>query len=223
MILQYYQFFEYGAFILSLIYYKGLKTYSLQLLVPLLFIICLVETLAVNSYEWMGIKSNIFIYNYYLLLHPFFYLPLFYKVLKPKGYLKGVYITIAVMVLFFVVAQFAAGPEVYQNNTNILTLVLYLALSLILLSKLVTNDNPQVLTRNPYFWIAVGIILFSLVAVIIQGLRSYFIQNDVLLLGKPIYRSLMYIANSVFYLCYMYAFYLCSKNQKAASNYIANP
>lgn len=214
MHISYYQYFQYLSLLIALIWYKDLKRFSLQWMVPLLISVACIESLATN-YLNMGLTTNVPIYNVYLLVSPVFYFLMFRAVIGFKGRYRAIFdVVVVASMIFFIADFFSAGQSGFNSISYIISAVEYMLFSCILLSKLIMDDTrPVYLVREPYFWIAAVVIIFSLVAVVITGLHSFIVRNHVTLFGKNLHRVIMPMVNVVMYSGFSYAFYLCRKHR----------
>ncbi len=206
----YYIVIQLISLLIGLIYFRYIKLFALQVMVPLLFFVFGIEIIATNA-GLFGFKTNLYIYNTYVLLSPIFYFVLFLRLIKFQPKFKKIYITTSlVFFLFFIVDYFSIKPSEFNYYSLTISMVAYIILSLILLFQIVTDDTRQVpLVSEPYFWIASGIILFGLVSIIMLGLHTYIVRHQIRIGGVAIYRIIMPMVNAVLYSCFAYAFYLC--------------
>lgn len=219
MTIVYYQYFEYLSLLMAVACFQGLKRYGITLFIPLLLMVCIVETIAVNRFNWFGTRFNLDVYNHYFLLHPFFYLPLYYTMAAPAGLFKKVYLAVSALLLCWAILEYTfVSIDVYHHYTNISAQLVYFIMSFVVIGKLVLDENRvEKLQYHPYFWISLGMIMFCIVSIIVMGGHSYFLKNKVFFLGKPIYRSMMNIINCFFYGCYAYAFFIAWKRTRSSS------
>src|SRR5205085_10442474 len=96
MKIAYWQCVEFLSFAFSLVYYRGLKAYSLQLMPFFLFYVCCSESLAAYYVEWGMPTARGFVNIYYVVSAAVFYL-LFHNMLRPKGVYDKLYKSIAVL------------------------------------------------------------------------------------------------------------------------------
>ena len=203
----YYIFFQLLSLVVALIYFKQLRKFSLQVMVPLLIFVCTIELLATNVFK----AYNLHVYNIYAVFSPLFYFFLFSKLIRFSSAARYAYIAISIIsFFFFLLDYFFIKPGEYDYYSAVVSLIEYLFLGCIVLSQLVMDDNKRIgLSHEPYFWIVTGIIIFSLVTIVILGLHSYILRNDIKIFGKRAYRVIMPMVNVIMYSCFAYAFYLC--------------
>lgn len=201
--------------------HKGLKHFSLLAFIPLLLITCIIDLLGSNRL-FFGWQSNYFIYNMYLLLSPPFYLYLFYKMLHLTGIVKHVYQGIAIFCLVLILLNyfFIQGRSIFNSDSFLFIEIINIVFCSMVLFRLGLIDEPtkEQIYHNPYFWINLSLLLFSLGAVVVLGLQGYIASHRIALGGKNIYRIIMPNLNIILYLGYTYAFLLCRKiNNKSFS------
>lgn len=209
-----YLFCQLLSLLIAIFCYKRLRMFSLQAFIPLLLITCSIEILA-SCNEMFGWKSNYFLYNWYLLLSPPFYLYLFYKMLDLQGTAGFVFAVIALLAVLLVFLNyfFVQGNSIFNNYSFLFIEIINIVFCCIILFKmaLIDEPGPEPLFQLPYFWISLSLLLFSLGAVVVLGMQEYIAKNKIEIEGKPLYRFIMPALNMVLYLGYSYAFLLCRK------------
>lgn len=76
----------------------------------------------------------------------------------------------------------------------------------------------QQLSKQPFFWICCGLLIYYLGSVIINALFEYLTSNDLREQGKRIYDIINRSLNVVLYSSFCIAFYLCPNNKKTYSS-----
>jgi hypothetical protein len=76
----------------------------------------------------------------------------------------------------------------------------------------------QQLSKQPFFWICSGLLIFYLGSVIINTLFEYLRSNDLQLEGKRIYTIINRSLNVILYTSFCIAFYLCRDHRKTYSS-----
>lgn len=218
MIVKYFQYFQFFSLVMAIINYRWLRAHSLGVMLPLLLLVCVVETLAANHTIFHP-TSNIAIYNIYQVGAPVFFFILFQNILRFRGWKFRVYLAIAILTMLFVLYDWLylewGGFVMY---TAVLNMIWQISLSIMVLAMLVTDESKQLpLTREPYFWIAGNILWFTLVSIVIIGLYPYLSKSGIKLFGKAVYKSVMPVANVFYYSGFAYAIYLCRKHRTTYS------
>jgi hypothetical protein len=213
MNLGYFHYFEYLSLVASLVFYRGLKAYSLQLMAPLLLIVCGIETVAAY-YSELGLPSVQGVNNLYILISPFFYFVIFYKMIRPAGNFAIAYYVVALLTIAFIIYDFMDSDffKFINTPTIVVSLTEHVILSLVVLFRLFSNESREViLLKEPYFWIAMALLIFSLVTIVTMGLHPIIYKNKVTIFGKSAYRVIMPMVCVIMYSCYSYAFFLSSR------------
>lgn len=210
----YWQCFELLSFIFSIIYYKGLRAYGLQLMPWFLFYIVCNETIAAY-YTELGLPSTRPFANIYYFVSPVIFYIFFYNMLRPEGKYVRLYKIMAIAsVCFFIFDLLNSSIFELNTITVIVSLTQHAMLSLILLFRLSFDEKRRVrLIKEPYFWMGVGILIFSLVTIVTMGLQPYIYRNRILIAGKSAYMTIMPMVCVILYSCYCYAFYLTSRTK----------
>ncbi|OCX50522.1 hypothetical protein BEL04_22355 [Mucilaginibacter sp. PPCGB 2223] len=206
-------YFQFLSLLLSIIYYRGLKTFKLLGFIPLLLIVCFTEITAANP-SFVGLPNNHGIYNYYLLFSTPVTFYIFLQMLYFKGWVKSLYILTSALLVLFVVINFLVGQGPLRFDTYSLILIEFLTglLTLLVIAKLFReDDSPIYLNRHPYFWIAASTLIFSIVTLIVLGMQQFIEVKKIRIGNLQIYSVIMPMINVFLYGCYSYAFYLCRK------------
>lgn len=209
------QFFEYFSFALAVVYYRGLKAYSLQLMVPFLFYVSCSESIAAYYVE-LGLPTARGFGNVYLLVAAGVFFILFYNMIKPKGKFGLIYKIAAVLsMLFFAYDLFDSNIHDINSVTLVVSFIQQILLTLVLLFRLAFDeDSSNTLVKEPYFWIGVGILIFSLITIVAMGLQPFLNRNQITISGKSVHRVIIPIACVFLYSCYSYSFYLTSRTRR---------
>lgn len=205
----------YGVFILSLKFCRSL-TGGFLFLFLLIIATTFVETLGFLSMvcediEWPWVFS---IYEpiEYFLLAKYFEIIIIDKRIK-KSIHKSLIVVIPVNILLSVLS-YQFGLNKYYSFLLIILCVT--TLSLIYFYQLLTYDIDKTLTRNPNFFIVLGILLFYSCSFLLMGL-IYFIYQENLKLARQIF-SINHILNIFYYSLIGYAFYIQWKSTKSSSS-----
>ncbi len=198
--------------VLAIVFYRSLKLRSLQLLLPLMILVCVVET-AAHHKEYFGMATNYEIYKCYIVGAAIFYYIMFAKLLRMNKRIRILYWCIAVATMVFVFIDFlwiSRGNS--STYTTTLTFLQQFILSCLLIAQLTMDDTqPVKLSADPQFWFAAGLMIFAACTTVLFGLHSYIRDNHLTLFGRPLYRALGPVINVVLYLFYSISILLCSR------------
>lgn len=217
MVFHYYHYIELLSFVLSVVLFSALKEKRLEGYALFLGITIITEVTASNWLNWTGNIRNDIIYNIYWTLSNPVQLYIFYRVLSPlKKSLNAFKIfCFIVIALSLINLLFIQGIFLANTYTFILFGLINIFFSVMILFQLVTNENINInFLKSPYFWVFGALLLFSLGALIIIGLRQFIILYDLTINGKHIYKVLMPILIVILYSSYSYGFYLCKKQTR---------
>lgn len=214
MTISYYIYFQILSLLLAIAFYRGLKVFRLTGFIPLLFIVCSTEVLAVNSTFFGWTSNNLLIYNVYIIVSTPVTMYIFLRMLAYKGLIKSIYVSLGIFLFVFTVLNFlfVQGQEKFDTYSLILIEFITAILSLLVIARLFKDDDSAILlNHHPYFWISASTLIFSAVTLIVLGLQQFFLLKKIQIGGVQIYRVIMPAINVFLYSCYSYAFYLCRK------------
>jgi hypothetical protein len=207
-----YEYFEYASLLVAVICYKGLVRYSLQAFVPLLFVVCLIETLG-DNYYLLRLKGSYPVFNFYFLFVQSFYFLLYRNMLLPTKNERVIFDTVSILCMLFVVLNllFIQGPGNFNSYSASLTQVLNVIFCGLILVRLVTVETRQTLLYGePYFWIGAATLLFNLVAFVLLGLLPFVISLGLNIGKQSLHQAILPWASDILYSIYSFAFILCS-------------
>jgi len=206
-----YEYFEYASLLVAIVCYKGLVRFSLEAFIPLLFVVCLIETLG-DNYYLLGLTGSYPIYNFYFVAVTPFYLFLYRKMLLPTKSERVIFDSISILCMLFVLLNlfFIQGTKQFNSYSASLTEVLNVIFSGLILVRLVTVESRQtILYGEPYFWISSVNLLFNLVAFVLLGLLPFVISVGLKIGDKTLHQTILPPASDILYSIYCYAFILC--------------
>ena len=218
MKLLYFQYFQYLALFSAIFYYRSLKIYKAGAMLPLLLIVCFIETANITLKHY-GFTNNHFLYNLYSLLCTPIYFYVFYSFLNIPATLQKTYFYTGLCISLLLVYNFFFFEGIFKFNTLSIILMQFctILLSVFLLFKLAVSENYIILSRHPYFWIAAGLLIFSLGTLVVLGMNQYIRIHNLTIVNKTLYKTIMPVLNVILYSSYSYAFYLCAQMRKSYS------
>lgn len=182
---------------------------------PLCILVCVVEITSSNIKVWGLNNSDHFLKNIYVLVSTPLFFYLFYRQFPLSKKIKAAYSTIAVLVsgIFLMNYLFFQGPTHINILSVIFQQLVTILLSCTLLYFLSTDEKYIILLKEPSFWIAAGLLIFSLGTLVILGLYQYIRMNHLTIQNRNLYSFLMPFLNIILYSSYTYAFYLCRQKK----------
>ena len=187
----------------------------MQGFLPLSILVCAVEIVSANVRVWGISDSDHFIKNMYVFFSMPLYFYIYYQLLPLTQKVARIYRIVA----YTVCAVFLFNLLFFQGlfHINILSLVfqqfITILLSCSLLFFLSVSEKYFVLWKEPRFWIAAGLLIFSLGTMVILGLYQYIRMNHLTIRNRNLYSFVMPMLNVILYSSYTYAFYLCRQKK----------
>lgn len=206
-----------SSFFISVLYYKTLKKTELRYFIPFLFITLIVEILG----YWLTTKNirNYLLYNIFTTFEFIFYAFIFYKNLRKTGFKK----TVALFMPLYVAAviynlSFGQGMHSFHTITFLLgSFFMVVFCCLYFYESVLPEHLDHELTKQPFFWVCTGLLLFYLGSVIINALFEYLRSFNMQAEGIKIYGLINQSLNIVLYSSFIFAFVLCRNTNKISS------
>ena len=217
MLTNFYLLVQASSFLVCLYLYKTLKNTELKYFLPFLFLTLSVELTGFWMYRH-GIK-NYLLFNVFTTFEFIFYSFLFYK-----HYRKPLFKNIAILFMPLYVIAVCINLYSFQGMNNFHSYTFLLGSFFIVIfcclffyESLLPEFLDNNLTKQPFFWVCTGLLLFYLGSVIINALFEYLRTFDMQEEGKKIYGIINQSLNVVLYSAFIFAFNLCRKNNKTYS------
>ncbi len=213
-------YFQIISLIFSIFYYVKKRNKILLYFIPFLFL-----TVSVESYSIYGKFSPAFgkmsMYNIFTTFEFIFYSFLFNLNFK-KEYFKKLSI---IFIPFFILCvsinlSFIQGlNKTFHSYTFLLGSFFMVVFCCCYFYESVLPDKiDQQLSKQPFFWICSGLLIFYLGSVIINALFEYLSSNDLQIEGRRIYNNINRTLNVILYSSFCIAFYLCPDHKKTSSS-----
>lgn len=212
-------YFELLSLFASIFFYIK-KRNKLQLyFIPFLFLTVLIEYIG-GWYLFKGLR-NYWIFNVFTTIEFVFYSYLFYlhfrKTLLKKMVviLMPVFIIVVILNIFFV----QGFNKTFNTYTFLLGSFFIVIFCCCFFYESVLPDKiDQQLSKQPFFWICSGLLIYYLGSVIINALFEYLRNNDLKEEGIRIYGTINHTLNVILYTSFCIAFYLCRNHKKISSS-----
>ena len=213
-----YFYFQVLSFIATTILFIKKRNKLLLYFIPFLFLTIAVECTG----AWFVSRSirNYWIYNVFTTIEFVFYSYLFYLHLKKTVFKKIVVWFIPVFVLLVILnILFKQGfNKTFNTYTFLLGSFFIVIFCCCYFYESVLPENiDQQLSKQPFFWISSGLLIFYLGSVIINALFEYLRSNDLQAQGVKIYGIINHSLNVILYGSFCIAFFLCRNNKKISS------
>lgn len=218
MQIRFYLYFEILSLISAIILYLQKRNKIIAYFIPFLLLTVSVEIIAGGwtSYQWFA-KYRFAIYNIFTTFEFLFYSFLFYLELK-KRVLKQIPLF---FIPLFIIAVFINLSLVQGLNKTFHTYTFLLGSFFIVIfcccyfyEAVLPEKIDDQLSKQPFFWITSGLLIYYLGSVIINALFNYLTTNDLRIEGIRIYGIINNSLNVILYSFFCIAFYLCPSNKK---------
>lgn len=195
------------SFLCSLISFRLHYPFRLKLFSILLGVALLTEICANYLLSFFHLKSNLGIYNVYVLIQDCIYCFYFLLTVKNKIVKKIISIFIPIYIAYWGYTSFLIfGINVWNSYAIMIGDTFIISLCVVLFFEFITSENILSIKRNADFWIMVGSFIFFSSELPIVGMFNFMTNNyqlDALLLEQ-----VLQILNILMYTIFIYAF-LC--------------
>ncbi len=184
---------------------------------PFLLLKVVVEVLGI-WFSYKGIKYY-WLYNMLTTIEFIFYSFLFYLHFRRPffrkisfGFIPGYIICVALNLAF------VQGTMYFHTYTFLLgSFFIVVFCCFFLYESILPEHINQQLSKQPFFWICIGLLIFYLGSVIINALFEYLRSNDLQQEGKKIYGIINHSLNVLLYTSFSISFFLCRNTRKIYS------
>jgi hypothetical protein len=203
-----------SSMLVCLILYKSVKKTALKYFLPFLVLTIIVEL----SGLWMnqhGIK-NYLLFNVFTTVEFVFYSFLFFKHYRKNEnkLLSLLFMPLYTLAVIINLIYFQ-GIERFHTYTFLLgSFFIVVFCCLFFYESVLPEYIESTLTKEPFFWVCTGLLLFYLGSVIINALFEYLRTFDMQFEGKKIYSTINQILNILLYTAFLISFIVCRNNNK---------
>lgn len=205
--------FEIIALLFSIFFYIKKRDKLLTYFVPFLLLTVSIEF----GGRWLDQQSKFAMYNLFTTFEFCFYGVLFYTYFKKRAFKNFAlifipfFLTISILNIFFL-QGFNKTFNTYSFLSGSFFIVVFCCC--FFYESVLPDQIDQQLSKQPFFWICNGLLIFYLGSVIINALFEYLISNDLRKEGLKIYSIINRSLNVVLYSSFCIAFYLCPEKKK---------
>lgn len=216
--LLWYQYFQWIALITAVLFYRHLTHHRMGFFLSLCLVVVLVEWLSHRVIE-MGYPNNYFIINLYYVVSTPLYLLIFYRHLNLGPRYRIVFGIGAAIISLGIMGNYLLGEGIHALNTIsiIIQQFINIIFSCALLFQSAIRDEYFKMTGDPLFWVAAGLLIFSLGSLVVMGMNQFIRINHLTISNKNLYRVIMPVLNVILYSAYTFAFILCRQKKKSYS------
>ena len=200
--LQYHHYLELGSFAVGLICLNNRWTFCYKVLLFFAALTFMVELL--GHQLAFKFENNNWLYNIFSPFECIVILYFFSQITREKKMRKIILSFIPIMLLATIVT-YILRPNffVYNSYARTVYLVLWVLTCCFYFVDVMINDNRVSLIKQPGFWIATGVLFFSVIFIILQSLYNIF---TTLPNYKIIVRYFIIVANTFLYVGFAGAF-----------------
>jgi hypothetical protein len=216
--------FEVIAFLAAVYFFLKKKNTLVFYFLIFLFVTVCVETMGtivMSLPPYQNRTNKLVMYNVFFTVEFVFYSFIFYLHFKRKLFRQIALVFIPVVVVFAVANMlFGQGlGKVFNTYTSLLgSFFIVLFCCFFFYESIQPEQIDDQLSKQPFFWISSGLLIFYLGSVIINALfeylRTYSLQNP----GIRIYSNIIHFLNVILYSSFCIAFYLCPDRKKTYSS-----
>lgn len=213
-----YLYFQILSLVLAIFFYAKTRDKIIKYFIPFLLLTVIVELVG----TWFSYKDikNYWLYNIFTTIEFIFYSFLFYLHFRRLVFKKVALVLIPILILFDVVnLTFIQGTKYFHTYTFLLgSFFIVVFCCFFLYESILPEHINQHLSKQPFFRICIGLLIFYLGSVIINALFEYLRSNDLQREGIKIYGIINHTLNVLLYSSFSVAFYLCRNNRKTYSS-----
>jgi hypothetical protein len=201
--------------ILGFIYFAELKSRQLSLF-PIYLLLLFGQELFIYIKVLQGPSySTGFIYNIYNPVNTSFFALFYYSIPFNRNFRKlisallNIFLATTLFTFIFLQSIF-----IYNNYLSLAGGFLIALCGILFLFNYFKLDNPEEEKKwLPVIWITVGVVTFYPVVNISFALYKYLLSYQATLWGMKLYRLIPQLMSIFMYVCFMRAFYLCSRKK----------
>ncbi len=212
-------YFQVLSFLAAFFFYIQKRNKVLLYFIPFLFLTVVVEFVGWWWYQYKGV-GNYPLYNIFTTIEFVFYSLLFYSHFKKESLKWMIRIFIPFFILSVILNMlFIQGlTKTFNTYTFLLgSFFIVICCCCYFYESVLPDKIDQQLSKQPFFWICSGLLIFYLGSVIINALFEFLRSNDLREEGKKIYGIINHSLNVILYGSFCIAFFLCPNNRKTYS------
>ena len=218
MIIRYYQYFQIASVLSGLIFLRYLRREKMVYFLLLCFVGATVDITSTRIRD-IGYYSNHFVLNFYPMLSIAIVFVAYYRHLNLSALSKVFYILTAGLATIAGVMNYLFWEGMV--DMNIFSQIFYHFFSILLsctfLFKMAMREDYFTFTGEPAFWVASGMLIFGLGALVVMGMSQYIRINHLTIRNRTLYNFIMPMLNVILYSSFTYAFILCRLKRKSYS------
>lgn len=219
--MKFYLYFEILSFLISAVLYYKKRNKLLLYFIPFLFLTVVIELVGSGLFfnSWFP-NYRYATYNVFTTIEFVFYSAVFFSQFR-KAFFKKVVTFFIPIFTFLVILNlgFIQGlNKTFHTYTFLLGSFFIVAFCCCFFYESVLPERiDEQLSKQPFFWISSGLLIYYLGSVIINALFDYLTTNDMRIEGTRIYGIINDCLNVILYTSFSISFFLCPDNKKTSS------
>lgn len=219
--MKFYLYFEILSFLISTVLYYKKRNKLLLYFIPFLFLTVVIEVIGSGWVltKWFS-SYRYAIYNIFTTIEFIFYSSVFYNQFR-KEYFKKIVTFFIPAFTFLVIINLAfiqGLNKTFHTYTFLLGSFFVVVFCCCFFYESVLPERiDEQLSKQPFFWISSGLLIYYLGSVIINALFDYLTTNDMKIEGMRIYGIINNSLNVILYTSFIISFFLCPDNKKTSS------
>lgn len=219
--MKFYLYFEILSFLISTALYYKKRNKLLLYFIPFLFLTVVIEVIGSGWVltDWFS-SYRYAIYNIFTTIEFIFYSAVFYSQFRKEYFKKIVVLFIPIFTLLVIInLAFIQGlNKTFHTYTFLLGSFFVVVFCCCFFYESVLPERiDEQLSKQPFFWISSGLLIYYLGSVIINALFDYLTTNDMKIEGMRIYGIINNSLNVILYTSFIISFFLCPDNKKTSS------
>lgn len=170
------------------------------------------------TFYWAKVFGNNFIpYNFFALCCAFYYIYISYRKIKSKkiGYLFSI-ISICYALFSAIIFIYNIENRRTINIVYVIGLIIALIMMLIYYKEIVESKDFKDITKMPYFYFSLGILIFFVSNFSILCFLNVLVSNDK---GNNAFSNILKVGNISLYLGYLFTTLCCIKKPRFIGSY----
>lgn len=211
-------FFELASLVASLFFLSSLKRQGWLILIPYLLYTCLTDGLAAY-YKYVLHEKNVWLYNPYIIISFAFYGWLLVYSMHKWKLKKWLFLMVSIFSVGAMIWYlFFGNPKTFISS--ILTAGSFFIIGLVLIffyNKLQMIEHDKIITNDPSFWIATGLLFFYTGISLSNAMYSYLSIVKVKFFNVALHNLIPQFLSVILYTCIIIAIIKCRSRTKISS------
>jgi peptidoglycan/LPS O-acetylase OafA/YrhL len=215
-----YLYFELLSLLTAVLVYTRKRNKLLLYFIPFLLLTVMIELVGGGWTPYTFAEYRFALYNIFTSIEFLFYAFLFYIHFRKPLFRKIILLfmpgfILLVLLNFLFVQGFNKTFNTYTFLLGSFFIVIFCCC--FFYESVLPDKIDEQLSKQPFFWISSGLLIYYLGSVIINALFEYLTTNDLRTEGMRIYDIINNCLNVILYSSFCIAFFLCPNSKKISS------